>query len=51
MRMSVSQKADPVTLWCGFANKKMQKLSALSALTAKLSHAYKCEYFITEAFF
>ena len=44
MRMSVSQKADRVTTWWGFANIKEQKLSALSAWNAKLSHAYKCKY-------
>ena len=44
MRMSVSQKADRVTTWWGFANIKEQKLSALSAWNAKLLHAYKCKY-------
>ena len=44
MGMSVSQKADQVTTWWGFANKKEQILSDLSASNAKLSHAYKCKY-------
>ena len=44
MGMSVSQKADQVTTWWGFANQKEQILSDLSASNAKLSHAYKCKY-------
>ena len=45
MKMSLSQKADWVTTWWGFANKKREKLSALSgALNAKLSHEDKCHY-------
>ena len=44
MRISVSQKADRVTTWWGFADNKEQKLSTSNALNAKPSHAYKCQY-------